>query len=138
MKKNLSIILLVLSVFIIFSCKTNFKMQIYRFEPSINLDGQDESETRRMIARSDVKFITLKNDSVLIYTKRNGGLASSIELIYRIVNDELIIDSLNYEGKSILNVMGVHFLYSSDSLINKRTLEKYFNRKYFGKIKNGI
>jgi hypothetical protein len=125
-----------MTVFAITSCKTNFKVQVYRFEPSIDYDVYDENQIRKKIAESDVKSITLRNDSVLEYKKRYGGLYSSTSINYKIDNNELIIDSLNHAGYDVSDVTSVHFLYSQDSLINKKTNEKYYNQKYLDKKKN--
>ena len=135
MKLNLSFILLILTAFAVISCKTNLKVQVYRFEPSIDFDVHDENQIREKITESDVKSITLRNDSVLEYNKRYGGLYSSTSINYKITNNELIIDSLNHAGYGVPDVTSTHFLYSQDSLINKKTNEKYYNQKYLDKKK---
>ena len=127
---------MIITVFAVVSCKTSFKVQVYRFEPAIDFDVHDENQIREKIAESDVKSITLRNDSVLEYKKRYGGLYSSTSINYKIMNNELIIDSLNHAGHDVPDVTSMHFLYSQDSLINKKTNEKYYNQKYLDKKKN--
>jgi hypothetical protein len=135
MKLNLSLFIsLVLVSFSIVSCKTNFNAQVYRFVPSIASDIQSENEIRKRIAESDVKGINLKNDSILEYWKRYGGLASLTTIKYTLVNDELIVYPTDIKGHDVPDVSNVHFLYGLDSLVNKKTNEKYYNQKYLNRI----
>ena len=69
MKLNLSIILLILTVFSVISCKTNVRVRVYQFVPSVSFDIHDENEIRKILMNSDTKSIILENDSVLGYYK---------------------------------------------------------------------
>lgn len=133
MKLNLSIILLILTVFSVISCKTNVRVRVYQFVPSVSFDIHDENEIRKILMNSDTKSIILENDSVLGYFKRYGGLGSYVLVNYKIVNNELITDSLNHDGFDVPDLTSMRFLYSKDSLINKKTNEKYCTQKYLDK-----
>ena len=65
MKLNLSIILLILTVFSVISCKTNVRVRVYQFVPSVSFDIHDENEIRKILMNSDTKYIILENDSAL-------------------------------------------------------------------------
>ena len=136
MKLNLYIVLLTLTIFSIMSCKTNTKIQFYKFVPSIDVEICDLNELTKILTETDTKSIILKNDSVLEYYKRYGGLGSINSINYKIVNNELITDSLSHEGGDVPGVTSVHFLYSRDSLVNKKTNERYYTQKYLKKWNN--
>ena len=80
-----------------------------------------------------MKTIVLKNDSVLEFRKRHGGLGSLITIEYTLVDNEIVIDSTDVTGRYIPELSGIHFLYSRDSLVNRQTNEKYYNQKFVKK-----
>ncbi|MCL1943934.1 MAG: hypothetical protein FWF54_10360 [Candidatus Azobacteroides sp.] len=138
MKNKLFIFLpiVIMTMGMITCCSTN-KIQVYRFLPSVDCDSCSFLEMMEKLAKIDSsnKFIILRNDSILGYSKRYVGLYSNTAIKYIIVNDELITDSINLYGYEIYSVTNVHFLYSRDSLVNKVTNEKYYNQKYLDKIR---
>ena len=69
-------------------------------------------------------------DLILEYWKRYGGLSSSTMIKYILAGSELIVDSKDIYGRNNLDISNMRFLYSRDSLINKKTNEKYYNQKY--------
>ena len=79
------------------------------------------------------KSIALKNDSILEFSKLYGRLGSLMTMRYVIINNELIIDSTDIGGYYIPEISNVYFIYSKDSLINKKTNETYYNQKYLKK-----
>ena len=111
-------------------------IQFYKFVPSIDVEICDLNELTKILTETDTKSIILKNDSVLEYYKRYGGLGSINSINYKIVNNELITDSLSHEGGDVPGVTSVHFLYSRDSLVNKKTNERYYTQKYLKKWNN--
>jgi hypothetical protein len=100
----------------------------------MDTDIYTEDEARKILFESDVKIIMIKSDSIIGYSKRYGGIYSNAEIKYIIVNNELITDSINLNGYEIPNVTNMRFFYSRDSLVNKKTNEKYYNQKYLEKI----
>lgn len=126
-------IIFLIMPFVIISCKTGFNIQIYKYQPTIDSNISNENEIRKRIIESDVKSITLRNDSTLEYWKRYGGIGSLIKIRYFLINNELIIDSIDSGGNKN-DLSNIHFLYSQDSLINRKTQEKYYNQKYIDKI----
>lgn len=132
MRSSLTLILLIVVAIVVTSCKTAFQPQVYRFLLTTNfgINVETEDEIKETLLMSNIKGITLKNDSILEYWKRYGGLYSNTAIKYTITNNELIIDSLNMEGFDIQNITGMCFLYSKDSLVNKQTNERYYNQKY--------
>jgi hypothetical protein len=136
MKSNISFILLILVAVVVTSCKTSFEVKEYRFQPSIDSDIYDKNEIREKIAESDVKGINLKNDSILEYWKRYGGLASLTTIKYKLTENELIVDSADIYEHNIPEISNIHFVYSQDSLVNKKTNEKYYNQKYLKWVSN--
>lgn len=62
-------------------------------------------------------------DIIQVFRKRHGDLGSLITIEY-----SLVIDSVDVSGRYIPEISDIHFLYSRDSLINRRTNEKYYNR----------
>ena len=137
MKQNLSLFVsLILITLVIASCKISFNTQVYRFIPSIDSDIYSENEIREKIMENDVKSIVLKNDSILEYCKRYGGIGSSTIIKYTLINDELIVYPTDIKRYNVPDISNMYFLYSQDSLINKKTNEKYYNQKYINKRQN--
>ena len=136
MKQNLFLFVsLMLIAFVIVSCKIGFDTQVYRFIPSIDSDIYSENEIRKKIVESDVKSIILRNDSILEYWKRYGGIGSSMIIKYALIDNELIVYPTDVEGYNVPDISDMHFLYSRDSLINIKTNEKFYNQKYLDKKK---
>ena len=137
MKQNLCLFVsLMLIAFVIVSCKIGFDTQVYRFIPSIDSDIYSENEIREKIVESDVKSIILRNDSILEYWKRYGGIGNSTIIKYTLINNELIVYPTDIKGYDVPDISNMYFWYSQDSLINKKTNEKYYNQKYLNKKKN--
>ena len=78
MKSNLFFILLTVLALVVVSCKTSFESQVYDFQLIIDSNTYDENEIKELISESKMKTIVLKNDSVLEFRKRHGGLGSLI------------------------------------------------------------
>ena len=136
MKQNLFLFVsLMLIAFVIVSCKISFDTQVYRFIPSIDSDIYSENEIRKKIVESDVKSIILRNDSILEYWKRYGGIGSSMIIKYALIDNELIVYPTDVEGYNVPDISDMHFFYSRDSLINIKTDEKFYNQKYLDKKK---
>ncbi len=130
MKSKLAIILLILATIVV-SCKTSFEIQVYRFLPSLDSDIYNENENREKILRSDEKGITLKNDSILEYWKIFGGLGSVTTVKYHMKGNLIVLDSLDIYGRPFSEEFtNIKFIYSTDSLINNKTNEKYYNQKF--------
>lgn len=109
------------------SCKTGFRVQVYQFLPIGDSDNDDI--IREKLSKNYVKrFIVLVNDSVLKYNKRNGGIGSSVVIKYKLVDNELFIDSLDIYNRRNSEVLNECFLYSKYRLINKRTNEVYYKQ----------
>ena len=109
------------------SCKIGFRVQVYQFLPIGDSDNDDI--IREKLSKNYVKrFIVLVNDSVLRYNKRNGGIGSSVEIKYKLVDNELFIDSLDIYNRRNSEVLNECFLYSKYRLINKRTNEVYYKQ----------
>lgn len=134
MKLKIIYFLLIQIGIILVSCKTNFKIQVYNFQSSFNTESSDEEEIRKQIAKSKIKSIILKNDSILEYFTRYGGLANIVTVKYRVIENELIIDSIDNRGRKIIELSNIHLIYTPDSLVDKKTHEKYYNEKYLDKI----
>jgi hypothetical protein len=133
MRLKIIYILLTFIAFVI-SCKTSFKVQTYQFQPYLD-DIDDINEVIRKTTESDVKSIILKNDSVLVSWKRFGGLGIITTVKYYTIDNLLIIDSLDIYGNPCPEeIMNIRFIYSTDSLVNKKTNEKYYNQKYLDSI----
>lgn len=135
MKLNLFLLALVVIITCMVSCKTSFKGRIYNFVPTINCDNCDENEIMEKIVGYDVKSIAIQNDSILEYRKLYGGLSSRTTIKYKRICNELITDSASLTGDNIPNLINVHLLISRDSLINKKTNERYYNQKYIDRMK---
>ena len=135
MKSNLFFILLTVLALVVVSCKTSFESQVYDFKLIIDSNTYDENEIKELISESKMKTIVLKNDSVLEFRKRHGGLGSLITIEYTLVDNEIVIDSTDVTGRYIPELSGIHFLYSRDSLVNRQTNEKYYNQKFVKKKK---
>lgn len=131
MNLKLSVILLILTAFSVMSCKTSFRTRVYRFVPYINPAIHSASEITKILSESDRKLIFLESNSVLVYAKLYGDLASPFSIDYKIVNNELITDSLSHDGYSVPNITNMIFFYSKDSLVNKKTNERYLTNKYY-------
>jgi hypothetical protein len=118
-------------------CHPTNKLHVYRFSPSVDCDDCSFLELMEKLTEVDSipKYITIKNDSIIEYSKCYGGIYGNTEIKYEIVNNELITDSVNINGYEISSVTNMRFLYSQDSLINKQTNEKYYNQKYLNKIR---
>ena len=84
---------------------------------------------------SDVKSIILRNDSILEYWKRYGGIGRSMIIKYVLIDNELIVYPTDVEGYNVPDISDMHFLYSRDTLINIKTNEKFYNQKYLDKKK---
>lgn len=110
----------------IISCKTSFEVQVYKYKPTIDSTIYNENEASKKIAESNPKSITLRNDSILEYGKRYGGIGSLTKIKYTLINNELIIDSTDITGYNN-DLLNTCFLYSRDSLIDKKTKETYYN-----------
>ena len=109
------------------SCKIGFRVQVYQFLPIGDSDNDDI--IREKLSKNYVKrFIVLVNDSVLRYNKRNGGIGSSVEIKYKLVDNELFIDSLDIYNRRNSEVLNECFLYSKYRVINKRTNEVYYKQ----------
>jgi hypothetical protein len=136
-KNKLFVFLCLIMVIGMIACHSTNRLQVYRFSPLVDCDGCGFLELMEKLTEIDSvpKFIIIKNDSVIGYSKRYGGIYSNTEIKYVMVNNELITDSVNLNGYEISNVTNMSFLYSQDSLINKKTNEKYYNQKYLDKIK---
>ena len=137
MKNKLFIILSLIMVMAgMIACHSTNKLQVYQFMPSVDCDSCSFLELMDKLSEidSEPKSIKLKNDSILGYLKRYGGMYSYNAIKYRIVNNELITDSVNLEGYDISGITSMHFLYSRDSLVNKQTNERYYNQKYLDRI----
>lgn len=136
MKNKLFIILSLFTVMIsMTSCHSTNRFQRYEWLPSVNCDSCSFLELMDKLSEFDSqpRYIRLENDSIIWYTKRYGGLYSNTAIKYTIINNELIIDSVNENGVEIPNITGMHFLYSRDSLVNKQTNEKYYNQKFLNR-----
>jgi hypothetical protein len=133
MKSNLFFILLTVLALVVVSCKTSFESQVYDFQLIIDSNTYDENEIKELISESKMKTIVLKNDSVLEFRKRHGGLGSLITIEYTLVDNEIVIDSTDVTGRYIPELSDIHFLYSRDSLVNRQTNEKYYNQKFVKK-----
>lgn len=135
MRSNLLFILLTIVALVVTSCKTGFESQVYDFQPVIDSNTYDENEIKEVISESEMRTIVLKNDSVLEFRKRHGGLGSLITIEYTLVDNEIVINSADVTRRYIPELSGIHFLYSRDSLINRQTNEKYYNQKFVKKQK---
>ena len=133
MKSNLFFILLTVLALVVVSCKTSFESQVYDFQLIIDSNTYDENEIKELISESKMKTIVLKNDSVLEFRKRHGGLGSLITIEYTLVDNEIVIDSTDVTVRYIPELSDIHFLYSRDSLVNRQTNEKYYNQKFVKK-----
>lgn len=78
MKSKSLFILLTVVVLVIASCKTGFESQVYDFQLVIDSNTYDENEIKELISENEMKTIILKNDSVLEFRKRHGGLGSKV------------------------------------------------------------
>ena len=105
MKQNLFLFVsLMLIAFVIVSCKIGFDTQVYRFIPSIDSDIYSENEIRKKIVESDVKSIILRNDSILEYWKRYGGIGRSMIIKYVLIDNELIVYPTDVEGYNVPDI----------------------------------
>lgn len=113
MKQNLFLFVsLMLIAFVIVSYKIGFDTWVYRFVPSIDSDIYSENEIREKIVERDVKFIILRNDSILEYWKRYGGIGSLMIIMYTLIDDELIVYPTGVQGYNVPEISKMHFLYS--------------------------
>ena len=140
--KNKLFIFLFLGVIVMvgmIACHSTNKLQVYQFMPSVDCDSCDFLELMEKLTEidSEPKSIVLKNDSILEYWKRYGGLGSLTTVKYYLKDSLMIIDSLDIYGKICPEeITNTKMVYSTDSLINSKTKEKYYNQKYL-KSKNG-
>lgn len=109
MRSNLLFILLTVVALVVTSCKTGFESQVYDFQLIIDSNTYDENEIKELISESKMNTIVLKNDSVLEFRKRHGGLGSLITIEYTLVDNEILIDSTDVTGRYIPELSGIHF-----------------------------
>jgi len=121
----------------IVSCRTGFEKQIFEYHPVINVDP-DTLSTEEMIKIGlgiEKKSIIIINDSVIIYTKRFGGISFSDSIKYKLNQNILTIDSVNYFNKRI-DISNMDFYYYKDSIVSiQASNERYLNKKYLNKLK---
>lgn len=112
------------------ACHSTTKLQVYQFIPSVDCDNCSFLELMEKLTEidSEPRTITLKNDSVLEYIKRYGGLGYVASFKYKIIDNELNIDSLDIYGRNKIDIQNRCFLFNKDSLVNKITNEKYYNK----------
>ncbi len=114
------IFILVCGIMVCTSCGTVTKVQSYKcYETFFDSTSYHQPSS---------KAIDLKNDSVLMYSERFGGLGNMAEFKYKFINNELSIDSVDIYGYK-KNSLNRFFLYTKDSLVNKKTGEIYYNQK---------
>ena len=122
---------------IITCCSAN-KMQVYRFLTSVDYDNCNFLEMMEKLSEidRDPKYIILKNDSILEYWKLFGGLGTLTTVKYYLKDNLITIDSLDIYGKPCPEELtNIELVYFRDSLINKKTDERYYNQKYIDKMK---
>ena len=131
MKLRIAFILLIFVSIVVTSCKTSFRVQRYRFLLSVG-DSYDTDTIWEKMLTNEIKGINLKNDSILVYWERYGGLVFQRTIRYTLTENDLFIDSMDVykQGHIPEEISSTHFAYSKDSLINKKTNEIYFNQKY--------
>jgi len=119
------------------ACRSTDKLQLYRFEQSVDCDSYGSSlEWTELIELGCLpRSIVLKNDSILQYFIRFGGLGSLTTVKYYLKDNLITIDSLDIYGKIVPEeITNMKMIYSRDSLINSKTREKYYNQKYLDKL----
>ena len=57
-----------------------------------------------------MKSIILRNDSILEYWKRYGGIGSSMIIKYALIDNELIVYPTDVEGYNVPDISDMHFL----------------------------
>jgi hypothetical protein len=118
------------------ACHSTNKLQVYQFNTSVECDNYGPLEWQELIKLGCLpRTIILRNDSILEYFKRFGGLGSLTTVKYYLKDNLMIIDSLDIYGKIVPEeIINIKMIYSTDSLINIKTNEKYYNQKYLDKL----
>lgn len=109
------------------SCKIGFRVQVYQFLPIGDSDNDDIIMGKTIKKLCEKIYCISKWFSFKVY-KRNGGIGSSVEIKYKLVDNELFIDSLDIYNRRNSEVLNECFLYSKYRLINKRTNEVYYKQ----------
>lgn len=132
MTKNIYQFIIVITVLILSSCKTNYGLRTYVYNNKINIDTVTDSNTHQNYYTH--KLIVLINDSTLTYSVNLGHIGTGTTINYKIKNDILMVDTLDIHNKKDYQylshrIFGVNFIFYKDSLIDKNTREKYFFTK---------
>ena len=129
-------IIYTLLIFIIStSCKTGFRVQVYKFQPKFDFAVYNKNEVKLEILEHKKSNIILKNDSILEYCQIWGGIGSVITTKYYLKDNLVTIDSIDiYGSANPKEFRNMTFFYSPDSLINSKTSEKFYNTKYIERI----
>ena len=114
------------------ACHSTDKLQVYQFTPSVDCDSYGYLEWAELIELGCLPTtIILKNDSILNYFKRFGGLGYLTTIKYHLKDNLTTIDSLDVYGRMVPEeIINAKMIYSTDSLVNKKTNERYYNQKY--------
>ena len=131
--KILNIVLILIIIGLIFSCKSNYGVQTYVFDNGLEFEkvnGIDKPKIRTTMRRS----IVIVTDSTLNYTVMIHDFGASTTIKYKLENELLKIDTVDiYNRNSFQNyaeeIFGLTYKYSKDSLTDIRNGQKYYSPK---------
>ncbi|MDR2839977.1 MAG: hypothetical protein LBV75_01735 [Paludibacter sp.] len=125
-------VLTILCLFCVISCKSKFHIPT-RNMPNLDCESCSSSELVNMFSEHKLlaNRIILINDSVLEYIKLFYDCGWNSEIKYKIVENELIIDTIDTKKRSTAYCNMETVEYYTDSLRNIKTGEKFYSENYY-------